>query len=90
MDVDVSPELGRGLLAGGPGPWKAGSKDTRQVSAKLKPRHSSDALLKAWPPYKALREKQMLKSGLVRVKSQKTRTKNSQRAKAGPFYKGQP
>lgn len=86
----LSPELGRGLLAGGPGPRKAGSKDTRQVSGKLKPRHSSDALLRAWPPYKALGEKQMLQSGLVRVKPQKTRAKNSRRAKAGPFHKGQP
>lgn len=87
--VDVSGELGRGLLRGGPGPQKASSKNTQQVSGKLEPQHSRECPVKGLAPYKAFRGKQLVKSGLARVKFQKTGTKNSQIAKAGPFHKGQ-
>lgn len=60
------------------------------MSGKLKPWQSRDCPSKGLAPYKAFRGKQLLKSGLVKVKSQKTGAKNSRPAKAGPFHKGQP
>lgn len=86
----VSQELGRACLQEALGPRGQAVRTLNSCPGNLSHVTAENALLKAWPPYKAFRGEQVLKSGLVRVKSQKTGAKNSQIAKVGLFHKGQP
>lgn len=88
--ADVSQESGRACLQEALRLRGQAVRALNRCPGNLSHITAEKALLKAWPPHKTSRGEQVLKSGLVRVKAQKTRAINSQRAEVGPFHKGQP